>query len=340
MNFWQKDIVEAADEGRAERIIQKKRRKQDPKASGLGAVAIPRMGPRAIHQRHEDRHVLRGKATRAMLQGEEIEASLLNLSSNGVMIACRYPVSIGDEIAIAIEDCAPITTAVRWARDGRIGLEFIAETEIIADAGVRDLIINTIRKEADQASYGPSKLIVGSERRTTHMRHNLLWMGKLKSDGREATCRLRNVSGTGAMVSTSTELVLSENQQVVLSLAEAGDIRGRVRWHSGQEVGVQFDAPFDVALLVHEACAELAPEDRLTSLGIPRDDSLREACDLDSLHVRLGKVSNPHQPPDLEYGRLTLEEVYRTLYPERGSGDESEASSPPSEADEPRDQAG
>ena len=72
MNFWRKDITEEPAETRADVIIRKKKRKQDPQASGLGAVAISRRGKRSTHQRNEDRHYLEGTTAKALIEDLEL----------------------------------------------------------------------------------------------------------------------------------------------------------------------------------------------------------------------------------------------------------------------------
>ncbi|QZD92158.1 PilZ domain-containing protein [Qipengyuania xiapuensis] len=333
MTFWKKDIAEDVAERRAERIIQRKRSKQDRSAKGLGAVAIPRRGARAIHQRNEDRHVLKGKKATADLEGDIFDVSLLNLSSNGVMIGSDRHLAIGDEITLSIEDCAPITTAVRWVRDGRIGLEFIAETVIIAEAGVRDFIMKTIRKEHEAASYSP-KLAIGSERRDVAKRHQLVWVGKLKLGEKDATARLRNISRSGAMVSLSGNLDLDDDRDVILSLRHAGDLAGKVRWHAGQECGIEFADEFDVSLLVNESYAELEPEmERAAKRGDEGEEDSGPS-DYDLLRVRHGNVENPHHAPDMEYKALTLEELYATLHPKGKAEDKTVEADEPAETDQ------
>ena len=328
MNFWRKNISEDEAQTRAEVIIKKKSRKQDPKASGLGAVAIPRNGPRAVHQRNEDRHVLRGKTARADIGGNIHEVSLLNLSSNGVMIESDLAVDIGQEIFLSIEDCAPITTAVRWLRAGRIGLEFIAETVIIAEAGVQEYIVKTIRRELEE-SGAASKMAVGSERRDISARHNLVFVAKLRWDAREATARLRNISRTGAMIALADPADIAVGEEVTLSLAKAGDVAARVRWASDRQFGLEFLEDFDVSLLVKEHCAELEADDDAGGLGRSKEAWSPAAEDFDVANMRLGKVENPHEAPAMRYGRLTLDEVYATLYPNgkpAGAADEAEES--------------
>lgn len=322
MAFWKKEDPQDGREARAERIIQKKRRKQDRSATGLGAVAIMRSGPRAVHQRNEDRHVLRGMSAHAEIDGSIVDVQLLNLSSNGVMIACEQDLSIGAEIRLTIGHCDPIPTAVRWVRAGRVGLEFIAETVIIAEAGLRDFILKTVRKEHEAATYTP-KLEFGAERRGSATRHRLIWVARLKwGETSDATARLRCISRGGAMVSLARPTNLAEGHEVILALGNAGEIGGKIRWHSSHEYGIEFSEEFDVSLLVNENCAELAPVENSDGLRGLREEVAQADADLDSLNVRLGNVRNPHQPPEMEYARLTLDEIYATLYPNGRPGEQ------------------
>ena len=315
MNFWRKDIEAQPTETRADVIIKKKRRKQDPQASGLGAVAIQRSSARSVHQRNEDRHVLEGSMAKAIIAGQEHEVKLLNLSSNGVMIAFDGNLDIGQTVRIAVEECAPITTAVRWLRRGRVGLEFIAETVIIAEAGVQDFIIKTITREQEKAGYSPA-VRVGAEQRGVETRHALVWVAKLQSEAGEATARLRNISSTGAMIALSGPSNLKNGEKVALGLANTGAVASTVRWVADRQVGLAFHEEFDVSRLVEESCAELAPPDDAGGLGASRNEETLPDDDFDSLRIRLGNVQNPHRPPDMEYGKLTLDEVYATLYPD------------------------
>ena len=315
MTFWRKDIVAEPAETRADVIIQKKRRKQVPNAKGLGAVAIPRSGPRSVHQRHEDRHVLRGTKATADIAGEIHEVSILNLSSNGVMITHEGDLRIGEQVYLTIEDCAPITTAVRWLRAGKVGLEFIAETVIIAEAGVQGFIVKTIRREAEAAGT-TSTLKIGTEQRDALKRHPLVFVGKVRWDGGDATVRIRNISASGAMVALADNTNLAKGDALTLSLVNAGDITARIRWIADRQFGLQFDQPFDVSLLVNENAAELAPPDDFGGLAAPSMADEPTDDDFDSLQIRLGNVRNPHRPPEMRYGKLTLDEVYATLYPD------------------------
>ena len=312
MNFFRKELMADAEETRADVIIRKKRRKQDPSAKGLGAVAIARRGPRSVHQRHEDRHILEGTKARAQIDGREHEVDLLNLSSNGVMIGFDGKVDIGQEIRLVIAECAPITTAVRWVRRERIGLEFMAETTIIAEAGVQDFILKAIARENALTGTNPSTTW-GAEQRSLARRHQIVWLGKLAWGTKETTARLRNISRTGAMVALAEKVALAEGANVALVLGAAGKVPAKIRWFIDGQVGLEFRTAFDLSQLIEEKFVELAPPDDSAGLAAPVETFGEE--DFDVMNIRLGNVENPHQPPNMKYGRLTLDEVYSTLYP-------------------------
>lgn len=334
MNFWRKDITAENAETRADVIIQKKRRKQDPKAKGLGAVSIGRKATRAIHQRGEDRHFLEGASAKATIGNAERDVQLLNLSSNGVMIKSEHEIAIGQRIKIEFDECAPITAEARWIRKNKIGLEFVAETVIIADAGVQDFIIKTIARQNELSGH-PLDLKLGAEQRISDKRHELIWLAKIRHEGDNTTVRVRNISAKGAMISLAREAVLPRGSSVKLSLEKIGVFPAKVRWSTDRQVGIEFETPFDVSELVNEPWVELAPPDDAKGLGSAGGREGYED-EPDSLRVKLGNVRNPHQPPDMHYQKLTLEELYATLYPSgrptfRDEGKESESSAIPND---------
>lgn len=315
MTFWRKGLASDAEPSRADVILQKKKRKQSGSTKGLGAVAIARSGVRAVHQRNEDRFVLRGISAETQVSGKDVTVELLNLSSNGVMIATDHAFDIGEEVRLTLDECSVVTTAVRWVRNRRVGLEFLQETVILADAGVQEYVLRTIRREA-AASGHSGHLAIGKEQRIPSPRHNLVFVAKLCWADCETTARLRNISANGAMIALANDTDLERGDEVTLSLVRAGDVAARVQWVKDRQCGLEFDAPFDVSLLLHESAAELAPEPKDDICGNSDADGSAPG-DFDALRLRLGNVRNPHCPPQMRYGKLTLDEVYATLYPEK-----------------------
>ncbi len=50
--------------------------------------------------------------------------TVVNISSRGTMIESDIEPRLGENVIIRFEGCSPIHAFVRWARDGRIGLNF------------------------------------------------------------------------------------------------------------------------------------------------------------------------------------------------------------------------
>ena len=52
---------------------------------------------------------------------------VLNISSRGTMIESDLDPRLGESVSIRFAGCTPLYAFVRWARDGRIGLNFGCE---------------------------------------------------------------------------------------------------------------------------------------------------------------------------------------------------------------------
>ena len=299
--MWHTKLGERADEGRAERIILKKRRKQDPAAKGLGAVAICRPGSRA----NDDRANLRSKAAQAGHRGLSYDVALLDLSSNGIMIAAEIPAEHGDNLSLVIEDSLPMTTCVRWVRDGKLGLEFSAGTEIVAEPEKRSLLLDTVCPHKKDQSGPPfpamSRTVAGPQ---------LVWVAKLLCEGRKATARLRTISESGAILSLSEPLGLTEGAKITIQLATIGSPTGKAGWCAGQEVYVRFNKDFDVTALRDEPCAEISAADA-TASGSFHGHEVQD--DMDHLHIAAVRIGQWQKISDHENRSVSLDELHEML---------------------------
>lgn len=78
-------------------------------------------------QRSEPRYeglVARGSL---IFRGAALAVTVVNISSRGTMIESDIEPRLGESVIIRFEGCSPIHAFVRWARDGRIGLNFGCE---------------------------------------------------------------------------------------------------------------------------------------------------------------------------------------------------------------------
>jgi predicted signal transduction protein with EAL and GGDEF domain len=72
----------------------------------------------------EPRHRLMRRAM-ASIDGASVELKLRNISSMGALVECREPVAPGTQLTIDIIGVAPVRGIVRWAQEGKFGLQFV-----------------------------------------------------------------------------------------------------------------------------------------------------------------------------------------------------------------------
>ena len=90
-------------------------------------LKIRQNGPDPAEQRCEPRY--EGVVERGTLyfRGQEHPVGVVNLSSRGTMIESDIVPRLGESVVIRFEGCSPMHAFVRWARDGRLGLNFGGE---------------------------------------------------------------------------------------------------------------------------------------------------------------------------------------------------------------------
>ena len=272
----------------------------------LNGVIIQRETARQTDQRNEDRFPASYEKAQVVWKDKETPVNVINFSSNGVQIETELKASIADSLLVSFEGCEAIECSVRWVREDRIGLEFAAETQILADAGVVQYVVEGI-KGVLTAAGAQSDNIVGIENRSQHQRHGLIWIGTLSLDENSFMARVRNISQGGAMLHVESTQHLKKGRAVTLNLGEAGEIDGTIVWSTGLEVGVDFVEEFDLAGLA----LQTAVETEAVELGDPPPEPVDDGP---WFGYSTGHYESPYEGIE-ESGRLTLEEVYATLYP-------------------------
>jgi hypothetical protein len=241
------------------------------KAGGLGAIAIPRQECRRTNQRRDGRHAsLINEAVITFRRKRHI-VPVVNVSSHGVMIRSDIEPRLGERMDIQFEECNRTTCYVRWMKSGQIGIEFASETVLIMPPPAANLAPGGRR-----AGEQPPRVEVKRERPD---RHSLLLRGALHVGIESVEVRLRNISAAGAMLDCAEDFLVGT--PVVLELAGGGAlaVAGCIRWCLSGQIGVLFDAPFDMQLLAEGGTAKHArtslpnyvKPDYLTSEG--EDDS-------------------------------------------------------------------
>jgi hypothetical protein len=92
----------------------------------LTGAMIPRNVRRMFDQRSEPR--IEPDADNAVLEhrGQRHSVRLINISSFGAMVDFKTMPHIGERVRLELLDREPVAGFVRWARDGRIGVNFVA----------------------------------------------------------------------------------------------------------------------------------------------------------------------------------------------------------------------
>src|SRR6218665_3901795 len=93
------------------------------------ASAAQRTDP-AADRRGEPREARAGESSILIFRGDSYPAPVLNISSRGTMIQCGISPRLGESVMIHFDGCSPIYAFVRWAKDGRVGLNFGCELTI------------------------------------------------------------------------------------------------------------------------------------------------------------------------------------------------------------------
>ena len=78
-------------------------------------------------RRSESRTDCAGENSILVFRGASYPAPVLNISSRGTMVESDISPRLGESVMIHFEGCSPIYAFVRWAKDGRVGLNFGCE---------------------------------------------------------------------------------------------------------------------------------------------------------------------------------------------------------------------
>lgn len=240
--------------GEAEEPILRPKSPKGAKADALDSIKVQREARRASNSRAEDRHRLSGEYARITYDGSELEVELINLSGGGAMIAGRFEPKLWDRLNLHLGDHGTIECAVRWIRDGRIGLEFAHETRLDWPSDkvaivLRHVIERTFPHIAFPKSNEPAPIEEEDwdDEHRSAPRHPLIWNGTLHHDYQSSPIRIRNISQTGAMIETTSKVRVGA--EPLLELSEAVSLSVTVEWAVGDQVGLRFHTPFDMNML-------------------------------------------------------------------------------------------
>ena len=246
-------------------VLTDKMRRREATDDTLETSMIQRSETRRGNHRGGDRHRLKSQSATACYLGELYDVTVVNLSSGGAMIRCDFTPRLWEMVRLQLGEGPGIECAVRWLRDGLVGLEFAHETQIDCDPRQRaELLLDVIQRSfpdvevhlEDPEQDEPQKVEVDDLGNRLEKRHPLIWKGDILYDFDSNPVRLRNISEGGALVDVEIDYPLGA--EVMLDLAAAGQFGATVSWIAGNQAGLKFEKPFDIACL-SKARPELTP---------------------------------------------------------------------------------
>jgi hypothetical protein len=240
---------------RIERVAQEAR----------AATGATRKEPSRGNSRKSDRHRLVEEKVRVTHEGQTHEAELINVSGGGAMIAASFGASEWDKLELHLGENGTIECAVRWVKEGRLGLEFAHETQLDFSAEQQAILLReVISRTYSEAHFSqaaaapkPASAEADDEQTQRAKRHPLIWSGTLHCNGQRTPIRVRNISATGAMVQCSE--VVPNGAEAMLELSETVSVHGTIGWVVGDQVGLRFHGHFDVTQLARST-PQIAPQ--------------------------------------------------------------------------------
>ena len=250
-------------------VLTDKMRRRQASDDALEGSMVQREEARRGNHRGGDRHRLEAQRATVQYVGQVHDVEVVNLSSGGAMIRCNFSPRLWDLLQLQLGEGPGIECAVRWLRDDIVGLEFAHETQIDCDPRQRaELLLDVIQRsfpdsvvhldepeEVAKPKAEPQDLGNRNEKR-----HPLIWKGEIHFAFDSNPVRLRNISEGGALVDVSISYPVGAN--VMLDLGNAGQFGALVSWVAGDQAGLRFEKPFDIACLA-KARPELASHQHL-----------------------------------------------------------------------------
>lgn len=303
MNKFRSALLSGRVGARETPLMAAKRARDEAATASLGGVRVTRGEARTTDQRDADRHRLPTEQTTVRHDGALHSVELINLSGGGAMVCGgALTPNLWDRVDLVLGEYGEIESAVRWIRGDRIGLEFAHETRIDCPVETRDALLRDVisrncpdlvfeapapSTEAPAAAVAPAE----DHPERCEIRHPLIWSALIHFDHETSIARLRNISASGALIETSGSFV--EGSELMLDFGDAGSLFAKVGWCRGDQAGLVFKSRFDISRLA-QAKPEVAPQ------RWAKPDYLRDE-------------TNESSPWASQWGRLTLEEVQRTL---------------------------
>ena len=242
-------------------VVTEKNPRQEGSGDLTGSV-VPRSEFRRGDHRDNDRHRLTNQRAVVTFEGHRHSVELINLSAGGAMIRGELEPHLWDIVKLEFGEGYSLECAVRWLRDGSIGLEFAHETQLDCAPHERAAVLLDViqrsfpEQEVHLQRPQPVQSLEEEEGEESPdlgdrdaRRHPLIWMGQIHSTVGTHPVRLRNVSAGGALV--DVEAYYPVGTEVMLDLGGAGKFIASVKWLCGDKAGLVFREEFDLNCLAN-----------------------------------------------------------------------------------------
>ena len=281
-------------------IVTDKNPRSEGEHDALDGVRVPRAETRRGDHRGGDRHRLEGETASAIYDGHSNDVEIVNLSRGGAKIRCTFKPRLWDMVELRFGEGPGLEGAVVWVKGDHIGLEFAHETKLDCSPELRDaLLLDVIQRNfPDEIRLEQPEMLLGEDEASEELgardekRHPLIWKGEIHYAHDTNPVRIRNVSAGGALVDVAVDYPLGA--EALLDLGDAGQHFVTIQWVCGDQAGLRFTQPFDLACLAN-ARPDVTPHSWNVPSFLDRDDGEDSAWD-----ERWGRSSIAEIRDDLE----------------------------------------
>ncbi len=169
---------------------------------------------------------------RAQIHVVRLQSDVLvtDISRSGLRGTTDIDLRIGQPVYVSLDDLTHVAGSIRWIQDGRFGMKFSKLLDVLPECAHSDLGHAPAHQERMPRTAASLK-------------------AKISISSWSSSARVRNVSRTGMMI--ESDLPVSLNQQILVSLSDGKILDAIVRWVEGNRVGIQLTTPVSILHLAY-----------------------------------------------------------------------------------------
>lgn len=169
-------------------------------------------------RRKQNRHIAMLRLAKIKAESGEGWGFIKNLSTTGMMVEIHPNFELGDKVSALLTEDQELTGMVRWRKDALAGIEFCSPIDIAK-----------VLAKPNSAKQGRVSRLPRIE-----MKHPI----NVYHGSRLIHANICDISPSGICI--STDFTFEDGKSLRLSVPELLEIKGVVRWQSGQRVGIAF----------------------------------------------------------------------------------------------------